>query len=211
MLGSIPSGLWIGRALGADLKSTGSRNIGATNAFRVLGPWWGGAVFLLDVAKGLVAALTPILTAPAGSTTGVGFGVGPLLVPAALAAGVASILGHMFSPFAGFKGGRGVATSLGVFLGVATYPTLVAFGAWTALFAATRRVSVGSIGAAAVYPLLLYWLAPDGPFRGWLVIAGIAVAALVIIRHIPNIKRLLQGTEPPMFGRGSKAHEEATS
>jgi len=131
-----------------------------------------------------------------------------MLVPAALAAGIASILGHMFSPFAGFKGGRGVATSLGVFLGVAPYPTLLAFGAWGALLVVSRRVSVGSIGAAAVYPLLLHLLAPDGPYRGWLVIAGLAVAALVVLRHIPNIKRLLQGTEPALFGRGAKAGEE---
>jgi len=177
----------------------------------VLGPWWGGAVFLLDATKGLVASLTPILTAPASSFTSGGFGLGPALVPAALAAGIASILGHMFSPFAGFKGGRGVATSLGVFLGVATYPTLLAFGVWVALFAASRRVSVGSIGAAAIYPLLLLWLAPVGPFRSWLVLAGIGIAALVVLRHIPNIKRLLQGTEPALIGGGTKPSEEPKS
>jgi len=211
MLGSIPSGLWIGRALGADLTSTGSKNIGATNAFRVLGPWWGGTVFLLDVTKGLVASLTPILTAPAGSIAAGAFGLGPTLVPAALAAGIASILGHMFTPFAGFKGGRGVATSLGVFLGVATYPTLVAFGAWVALFAATRRVSVGSIGASVIYPLLVHWLAPAGPYRSWLIFAGIAVAALIVLRHIPNIKRLLRGAEPALFGGSANGRGESKS
>jgi glycerol-3-phosphate acyltransferase PlsY len=195
--------------LGSNLKSSGSKNIGATNAFRILGPWWGGAVFLLDTVKGLVASFTPVLTAPAGSISAGGFGIGPTLVPAALVAGLAAILGHMFSPFAGFKGGRGVATSLGVFLGVATYPTLLVLGVWSVLFAATRRVSVGSIGAAAAYPLLLRWLAPAGPFRDWILFVGIAVAALVIVRHLPNIRRLIRGEEPALFGKGSTRPEES--
>lgn len=213
-LGSIPSGLWIGRARGKDLRASGSRNIGATNAFRVLGPAWGGLVFLLDTAKGFAASFAPIYaagigTAAAAATVGAAAaGSAGSPIPTALAAGFAAILGHMFSPLAGFKGGRGVATSLGVFLGVATLPTLVAFGVWVLLFAISRRVSVGSIGAALLYPFLLF-LAPPVEGRGWVLIVGTLVALLVIVRHIPNIKRLLQGTEPALIGKGAKPHAEA--
>jgi glycerol-3-phosphate acyltransferase PlsY len=212
VLGSIPSGLWIGRARGKDLRASGSRNIGATNAFRVLGPAWGGLVFLLDTAKGFVASFAPIFAsgaagASAVAAAGAGAAAGSVgsPIPTALAAGFAAILGHMFSPLAGFKGGRGVATSLGVFLGVATLPTLLAFGVWVLLFGISRRVSVGSIGAALLYPFLLF-LAPPVEGRGWVLIVGTFVALLVIVRHLPNIKRLLQGTEPALIGKGAKPH-----
>ncbi len=204
LLGSIPSGLWIGRALGADLQAAGSKNIGATNAFRVLGPKWGAVVFVLDAAKGFIAAISPLITASPEVIGASGIGLSASLVPSALAAGLAAILGHMFSPWAGFKGGRGVATSLGVFFGIATAPTAIAFGIWILMFALSRRVSVGSIGAAMLYPFLLFWRAPEGPYRLTVVIVGSAVAILVLFRHLPNIRRLLRGAEPPLFGRGAK-------
>jgi glycerol-3-phosphate acyltransferase PlsY len=122
-------------------------------------------------------------------------------VPSALAAGLAAILGHMFSPWAKFKGGRGVATSLGVFLGIVTLPTAIALGIWILLFAVSRRVSVGSIGAAFAYPFLLYWMAPSGPFRMAVIAVGTAVALLILVRHVPNMKRLLQGAEPALIGK----------
>jgi glycerol-3-phosphate acyltransferase PlsY len=109
----------------------------------------------------------------------------------------------MFSPLAGFKGGRGVATSLGVFLGVVALPTLLALGCWILLFALSRRVSVGSITAAFAYPFLLLWLAPAGEYRAWIVGVGACVSLLVIVRHIPNIRRLLQGTEPALIGKSA--------
>jgi glycerol-3-phosphate acyltransferase PlsY len=204
LLGSIPSGLWIGRSLGADLQTSGSKNIGATNAFRVLGPKWGAVVFTLDVAKGFIAAISPLITAAPALIAPSGIGLSPALVPSALAAGLAAILGHMFSPWAGFKGGRGVATSLGVFLGIVTLPTAIAFGIWILLFAISRRVSVGSIGASFLYPFLLYWLAPQGPYRLVVLIVGAAVAVLVLVRHIPNMRRLVQGTEPALMRRDAK-------
>lgn len=204
LLGSIPSGLWIGRALGADLHASGSKNIGATNAFRVLGPTWGAVVFFLDTAKGFIAAISPLITASPDVIASSGMGLSPALIPSALAAGLAAIVGHMFSPWAGFKGGRGVATSLGVFFGIASLPTAIAFGIWILLFAVSRRVSVGSIGAAFLYPFLLYWLTPAGPYQSIIRIAGMAVAILVLVRHIPNMKRLLNGTEPALIGGGAK-------
>ncbi|HET7497307.1 MAG TPA: glycerol-3-phosphate 1-O-acyltransferase PlsY [Candidatus Eisenbacteria bacterium] len=188
LLGSIPSGLWIARARGVDLRTVGSGNIGATNAIRGLGPRWGGLVFAIDTAKGAVAAL-----------------LGGGHVPTALAAGAAAILGHVFSPWARFKGGRGVATSLGVFLAILPIPALLALAVWIVLFALSRRVSVGSLGAAIAYPLLVLWLAPHDEYRLARVVAGILVALLVVIRHIPNIRRLAAGTEAPSFGgKGAK-------
>jgi len=174
-----------------DLRTQGSKNIGATNAFRVLGPWWGGLVFALDVAKGLAAALVPRWLA-GGATA-------DALLTAQLAAGVASIFGHVFTPWLRFKGGRGVATSLGVFLGIIPVPTALAFLLWVILLLVSKRVSVGSIGAALAYPFLVYFLAKDMP-RGVVTAVTAAVALLVILRHTSNIRRILSGTEPPFIG-----------
>jgi acyl phosphate:glycerol-3-phosphate acyltransferase len=191
LLGSVPTGFLIGRARGIDLRTQGSKNIGATNAFRVLGPRWGGLVFALDVAKGLVAALVPRWLAGGATADAV--------LMAQLAAGVASILGHVFTPWLRFKGGRGVATSLGVFLGIIPVPTALAFLLWVILLLVSKRVSVGSIGAALAYPFLVYALAKDMP-RGVVTAVTAAVALLVILRHTSNIRRLLSGTEPPFIG-----------
>lgn len=188
LLGSIPSGLWIARARGVDLRKVGSGNIGATNAIRAIGPRWGGLVFAIDVAKGAVAALL-------GAASG---------VPTALAAGAAAILGHVFSPFAGFKGGRGVATSLGVFLAVLPVPALLALAVWGVLVAISRRVSVGSIGAAVAFPCLVAWRMPRDDYRVVYLIAASLISGLVVLRHIPNIRRLAAGTEVPTFGKGAK-------
>ncbi len=194
-LGGIPTGLLIGRARGVDLTRSGSRNIGATNAFRVLGPRWGALVFVLDALKGLAASLFPRVLA------GAGFGALPstLLAPT-LAGGIAAIVGHVFTPWLKFRGGRGVATSLGVFLGVMPVPTLLALALWILLVGTSRRVSVGSIGAAAAYPFLVHWFAPAELPRLTLTIVGAAIALLILIRHIPNIRRILSGTEPPVVG-----------
>jgi acyl phosphate:glycerol-3-phosphate acyltransferase len=191
LLGSVPTGFLIGRARGIDLRTQGSKNIGATNAFRVLGARWGGLVFALDVAKGLVAALVPRWLAGGATPDAV--------LMAELAAGVASIFGHVFTPWLRFKGGRGVATSLGVFLGIIPVPTALAFLLWVILLLVSKRVSVGSIGAALAYPFLVYALAKDVP-RGVVTAVTAAVALLVILRHTSNIRRLLSGTEPPFIG-----------
>lgn len=196
-LGSIPSGLLVGRARGVDLRTAGSKNIGATNAFRVLGPRWGGLVFLLDTLKGYLATLVPGLAA-----SHLGWAAGASLDPKvlALAAGVAAILGHVFTPWLGFKGGRGVATSLGVFLGILPIPTLLSFGIWIVLVAISRRVSVGSVGAALAYPILVALWTRDDPHRAAIIVVAALVALLIILRHTANIRRLLNGTEPPILG-----------
>ena len=199
LLGGIPSGLLVGRARGVDLRTAGSKNVGATNAFRVLGAPWGALVFVMDAAKGFAASLIPRIA------TGTSLGTVPpdLLVPT-LAAGIAAILGHVFSPWLGFKGVRGVATSLGVFLGILPKPTLLAFGLWIVLVAISRRVSVGSIGAAIAYPFLVAWATAGDPQRGVLIVVSAVIALLILIRHLPNIRRLLQGTEPPILGARSE-------
>ena len=209
LLGGIPSGLLIGRARGVDLRTAGSKNIGATNAFRVLGARWGALVFLLDALKGYLAAVFPRLAIGMATSGGAAGGIVPggsaadLLAPT-LAAGIAAILGHVFSPWLGFKGGRGVATSLGVFLGVLPRPTLLAFGLWIILVAISRRVSVGSIGAAISYPFLVAWGTARDPQRAVLITVSAVIALLILVRHLPNIRRLLKGTEPPILGAASE-------
>ena len=160
----------------------GSGNIGATNAARYLGAKWGIAIFLLDTAKGTVATL--LTTDPIGQ----------------LAAGFASILGHVFSPWVRFKGGRGVATSLGVFLAIVPAATLLTFGVWVLIVAVSKRVSVGSVGAAVAYPFLVAAFDRASPHRVLHLVAAAVVAILIVVRHIPNLKRLAAGTEPATFG-----------
>jgi glycerol-3-phosphate acyltransferase PlsY len=196
-LGGLPSGLWIGRARGVDLRTVGSRNIGATNAYRVLGARWGILVFLLDAAKGFLAVrATHLLALAFGRPTSP-----DALLVAGIAGGVAAILGHIFTPWLGFRGGRGVATSLGVFLAIAPIPTLCAFGLWILLVLLSRRVSVGSIGAALAYPVLVFFLFQDDSHRTLVVGIAALISLLVIVRHKANIERLLQGTEPPIVGK----------
>lgn len=167
----------------------GSRNIGATNAYRVLGARWGLTVFLLDAAKGFLAARVPTLFHGSSPES---------IFVASLAAGVAAILGHTFSPWLRFRGGRGVATSLGVFLAIVPVPTLFAFLVWVLLMVLTRRVSVGSIGAALGYPFLVFFLLHSDPHRNLLTVITAAISILVIARHKANIQRLLAGTEPAL-------------
>ncbi len=187
----------------------------------MLGARWGILVFLLDTAKGFLAASIPTLV------TGVWWAtlfpqVAPdqhsvaelqkafrILFAASLAGGLAAILGHTFSPWLRFRGGRGVATSLGVFLAIIPVPTLLAFAVWVLLMILTRRVSVGSIGAALAYPFLVFFVFARDPHRIPLTVVTALVSILVIVRHKANIQRLLAGTEPPLGRGGSSAPGEA--
>jgi glycerol-3-phosphate acyltransferase PlsY len=206
--GSIPFGPIVARLRGIDLRTVGSGNIGATNVGRALGWKWGVLVYVLDAIKGAApvlaaGAMAGILGKPADE-------VAPadmwwwLLMP------IASVLGHMFSPFVGFKGGKGVATGSGAMLAVwptLTGPLLVAIGLWAVLLAATRYMSVASMAAAISIPLTVAAAAairtgdgtPDGelPIRHALpaIIVTGGVAMLVVWKHRPNIERLLAGKE----------------
>ncbi|MCX7964944.1 MAG: glycerol-3-phosphate 1-O-acyltransferase PlsY [Candidatus Sumerlaea chitinivorans] len=181
-IGSIPWGYWIGRWVGGiDVREHGSGNIGATNVARVLGKKWGFTTFCLDVLKGLVpVALFPSL-----------FGLTDRSGTAEILLGAAAVVGHCYSPFLGFTGGKGVATALGVFLAIATLPVLILAVVAGVLIAWKGYISLAAIVCAALLPFLLFFF--DYP---WVVLlVGELLAALVIYRHRGNIQRLLAGTE----------------
>lgn len=177
LLGSIPFGVLIARALGlGDLRRIGSGNIGATNVLRTGNKGAAAATLILDAAKGGVAVL--IARALAGED-------------AAMVAGLAAFLGHLFPVWLGFRGGKGVATFLGVLLAFAWPVGLAACATWLAAALAFRFSSLSALAAAASAPLWFLLLGPSG--AAWL---GLALGALVILRHRANITRLLAGTEP---------------
>lgn len=196
-LGAIPFGLIVGKLVrGIDLRQHGSRNLGATNAYRVLGPRWGILVLLLDASKGATAvALLPPLLGPRDAA--------PFLDPGrlAMACGAAAVLGHVYPIYLGFRGGKGVATAGGVFTCLAPIPVLVAFAIWLTAVAATRFVSLGSLLAAATLSFGVAFLPEpllSGPVaiaRGDLLALTLPIACLVVLRHRANIRRLVAGTE----------------
>jgi acyl phosphate:glycerol-3-phosphate acyltransferase len=188
LLGALPWGLWVGYARGVDVRRHGSGNLGATNVYRTLGARFGLLVLALDAAKGALAVAWTHLGPWGGAFPG-GSGW------AALAAGLAAIVGHVLTVFAGWRGGRGVATTVGVFLALAPAAMGLGLAAFAVAFALTRRVSVGSLALALVYPLGIA-ATVHGPGRAKLLAAGILVAALIVYRHLPNIRRLARGTEP---------------
>jgi glycerol-3-phosphate acyltransferase PlsY len=186
LLGAIPTSYLAGRVFrGIDLREHGSRNLGATNLYRVLGWRYAVPVGLFDAAKGLIPVL---VFAPRVSSSEL----------FALVCGLSAVLGHVFSVFVGFRGGKGVATAAGVMLGLAPAALAVAAAVWVALVYTTGYVSLGSIVAAAVFPAAVALLEPpDQPLVLWL---DVAVAAAIIWFHRGNIRRLLNGTES-RFGR----------
>jgi acyl phosphate:glycerol-3-phosphate acyltransferase len=186
LLGAVPTSYLAARLFrGIDLREHGSRNLGATNLYRVLGWRYAVPVGLLDAAKGLV----PVLVFARQVSSSQLF---------ALICGLVAVVGHVFSVFVGFKGGKGVATAAGVMLGLTPAALGVAVLVWAALVYLTGYVSVGSIAAAAIFPLAVYLLEPpDQPAMLWL---DIAVAAAIVWFHRGNIQRLFKGTEN-RFGR----------
>jgi glycerol-3-phosphate acyltransferase PlsY len=192
LAGSLPFGLIVARlAKGIDIREHGSKNIGATNVTRVLGWKWGAVCFVLDVLKGaLPTRLLPTAVLAADD---------PARVHWHIAAGLVAILGHMFPVWLGFRGGKGVATALGVVAVLASPSSVVlAFGAFAATFAATRIVSVSSITAAVTFAVSQMYLLWPEPFRTetWSVAGfSLAVPALIIVKHRSNIVRLLRGEE----------------
>jgi glycerol-3-phosphate acyltransferase PlsY len=186
LLGAIPTSYLAGRVFrGIDLREHGSRNLGASNLYRVLGWRYAVPVGLFDAAKGLIPVL---VFAPRVSSSEL----------FALVCGLSAVLGHVFSVFVGFRGGKGVATAAGVMLGLAPAALAVAAAVWVALVYTTGYVSLGSIVAAAVFPAAVALLEPpDQPLVLWL---DVAVAAAIIWFHRGNIRRQLNGTES-RFGR----------
>ncbi|ARC36960.1 acyl-phosphate glycerol 3-phosphate acyltransferase [Paracoccus yeei] len=183
LLGSIPFGIVITRALGlGDLRQIGSGNIGATNVLRTGNKPAALATLLLDSGKGAIAVLLARWLA------------GP---DAALVAGAAAFLGHLFPVWLGFKGGKGVATFLGTVLALDWRLGLIACGLWLLTAAAGRISSLSALVAAALTPAFAWWL--DGPRMA--VVTGF-MAVLIFIRHHANIGRILAGTEPRIGRKG---------
>jgi len=200
LVGSIPFGVIIARTHGKDLRAIGSGNIGATNVARALGRKWGYICFGLDVLKGLLPMLAfRVIVLPHIATTI----HGPALMASWLLVGMAAILGHIFPVYLGFRGGKGVATSFGVALGLWPYFTicaLIALAVWIAVVLIWRYISLASICAAVVFPvsLILGILATpawDSANLWPLLVAATLIPLLVIVRHRENIQRLLAGTE----------------
>ena len=187
LLGGIPFSLLIARGRGVDLRRVGSGNVGATNLARSLGYGLGAVGLILDAAKGAVAVLIPRAV------------LGPQATPTiqALAAALA-VLGHSFSPFLRFKGGKGVATGAGAFALLSPQATLAAVGVFGMTVAITRIVGLGSVLAALALPVSSFLFGADRAVTA----AAAVVGVLVIARHRANIARLLRGTEHRMGAGG---------
>ncbi|HHW44220.1 glycerol-3-phosphate 1-O-acyltransferase PlsY [Desulfofundulus thermobenzoicus] len=177
LIGSIPAGYLLGRARGVDIRQHGSGNIGATNVWRTLGPVYGAVALLGDAGKGALAVWL-----------GRHFGGHGLELATALAA----LAGHSWPVFLGFKGGKIIATGLGVFLVLAPLAALFALGLWLVVVALFRYVSLGSMVAALSVPLWMFMLHQPAPYVAF----GVLVALIAVYKHRSNIKRLLEGTEP---------------
>lgn len=177
MIGSIPTGLLLGKAYGIDVRKEGSGNIGATNLYRTVGRKVGIITLIGDCLKGMLPVLIVKYSAFAPEF--------------AAWVGLAAFCGHVFSVFLRFKGGKGVATALGVFLALAPLAVLVAIALFALLMFIWRYVSLGSISAAAAMPPAVFFL---GGTQTELVVTCV-IAAIVIVRHHENIKRLFSGTE----------------
>ncbi|RME89640.1 MAG: glycerol-3-phosphate 1-O-acyltransferase [Verrucomicrobia bacterium] len=200
LLGSLPTGFLVARSRGIDLRTVGSGNIGATNAMRVLGKGPGLFVLLVDAAKGAVACLVgPWLAGLVGGDAGADW--------PRIAAGVGAILGHNFTCWLRFKGGKGVATSAGVLLVLMPAALGICLAMWLAVVAASRIVSLASIAAAITLPVAVWALDRSGPLQG----VALALAVLAIHRHRSNIARLLRGEEPRIGQGRAKAKEQASS
>ena len=185
LVGAIPTSYLVVRLLkGQDLRTLGSGNLGATNLYRVLGWKYAVPVGIFDLLKGTVPVLVFAPLAGGGDRT-------------AILLGLAAVVGHVFSIFAGFRGGKGVATGAGVVLGLAPWAFVAALITWIILVKASGYVSLGSLGAALMLPPAVYLLHPERRPMIWL-FAGLAGA--IVIFHRANIRRLLAGTEN-RFGR----------
>ena len=198
LIGAIPWGYLIGKKNGVDIRTLGSKNIGATNVTRVIGKWSGRLCFLLDFLKGFIPVL--VVTVLFDKET---------LSIAQITAALSAVLGHMFPVYLWFRGGKGISTTGGAILALAPYSFVIAGIVWVLVYLLSRYVSLASIAAATVMPIcatLIIVLKPDLYPHSWLSIGFLYfLAAMAILKHSANIKRLLNGTE----NRFEKKKEEA--
>ena len=197
VLGSIPNALWVGKTFkNIDVREHGSKNTGSTNAARVLGPKLGIFTLILDILKGALPTYLGIVLGADLLTRMTGIDKLDIIV-----IGMAAILGHTFSLFLKFKGGKAVATTLGVFLVLVPYAILILLVVFFVIFGLTKYVSLASIVSAVALPITVYLTTRHIP----LTVLGIIIGLLVIIRHKENIKRLINGTESKLtFSKDKK-------
>lgn len=189
-LGSIPTAVWVGRSkYNIDIREHGSLNAGATNTFRVLGKKAGTVVLLVDVVKGALATLLPFFILPYSWNN-------DLIVHLKIISGVAAVIGHIFPIFAQFYGGKGVATSLGIIIGLQPLAALVCLGLFLVVFILSSYVSLGAILAAISFPLVVKFVFHND--NSVLTYFTIILAIAVIAAHHKNIKRLINGNENKM-------------
>ena len=193
VLGSIPFGLILAKVFGGkDVRQYGSGNIGATNVSRVAGPFAGVLTLLLDAGKGAAAVLLTARFTGQNAT-------------AMMAAGLAALVGHCFSVWLGLKGGKGVATGLGVFAALCPLAAVSGFVVFVLVFLYWRYVSLASLAGAAAMPLLIYFLwAPKHAPPLSVTVGTLLAAALIFYKHGANLRRLMEGTEPKFPAGKSK-------
>ena len=198
LVGSIPTGFLAGRAKGVDIRKVGSGNMGATNVFRSVGKGWGIFVLVVDGLKGFAACtwmvdlLLHFIAVPPDEEL------------MRIIAGIAAVLGHNYTCWLKFKGGKGIATSAGVYFALAPHAVEIALATWIIVVAVTRYVSMASIAAAIALPAAV-WCMSDSLL---LKLATTALGIMAIVNHKKNIKRLREGTES-RFGRKSPTPEGA--
>lgn len=189
-LGSIPTAVWLGKSkFGIDIREQGSKNAGATNTFRVLGKRAGIIVLSIDIIKGVVAVLIPFI-----------FGYSDwrsdALINIQLTCGIIAVVGHIFPLFAKFKGGKGVATSLGIILGIHPQAASICILIFLAFFIISNFVSLAAIAASLCFPILVHFVFDNN--NEYLGVFSALLSFAVIIAHHKNIKRLMKGEENKM-------------
>lgn len=195
-IGSIPTAYWIGKLFfNIDIREHGSKNMGASNTFRVLGAVWGIVVLIIDLGKGMAAVQLALLVHPT-DWLGTEKSFWQLLF------GLVAVLGHVFPVFAGFRGGKGVATLFGLVLAIQPWTALISVGAFLIVVFLTRYISIGSVIAAVVF-MACVWFAytESNVYMRWF---SIIAATLVIFMHRSNIMRLLKGSENKFSWRKKK-------
>ncbi len=181
LIGAIPFGLLIGKAVGVDVRSAGSKNIGATNVNRLLGKRLGLATLILDCLKGFLPIfLASLMIGESGDDS--------LLI---MSCGILAVIGHMFPVYLGFRGGKGVATALGVFLFLSPVAILISFAVFILAVGGTGFVSAGSLLASALFPMWLWLMG----YPISVILTSLIIAVLIWIKHHENIVRLIHGEE----------------
>jgi len=228
LMGSIPFGLIIAKIKGVDIRQHGSGNIGATNVLRVIGMKYGISCLLLDALKGfLPVAIAANLIQITGRPVQIPLGLPEtwaLILPATdaltaqiahIATALCAVLGHNYSPWIGFKGGKGIATSAGVLLALMPFAVLLLLVIWLLLFVTTRYVSIASVGASLALPLLTLWGSwhhgriQDGSWNKPLFVFSLIIAILATWKHRSNLQRLRDGTENRFIPKSKRADPDA--